>query len=213
MLAAWRGFDGREGRLKYIIPAISITLLLLAGCGVTQEVAGPIERVELVSMTPLPPITLGSHQRGTTLNVLIHILPDGTVEDARMLRSSGDVEWDSLALQSMRQWRYVPYRRDSVPIGVWFRQQVVLKIQEPIIWTIGELVSSSPYEADSLYGLLEKGTDLDSLFRRAIGTFDIARYPKNVRDALSRLDPGECTSPLRRGKEYVIYKRFEQSGL
>lgn len=197
--------------MKYIIPAISITLLLLAGCGVTQEVATPTERVELVSMTPLPPITLGSYQTGMRLNVLIHILPDGTVEDARMLRSSGDVAWDSLAVRSMRQWRYAPYRRDGVPVDVWFRQQVVLKIQEPIIRTIGELVTSSPYEADSLYALLEKGADLDSLFRRPIGTFDIARYPKNVRDALSRLDPGEYTSPLRRGGEYVIYKRFEQS--
>jgi protein TonB len=197
--------------MKYIIPAISITLLLFAGCGVTQEVAAPTEYVELVSMMPLPPITLSSYQTGMRLNVLIHILPDGTVEDARMLRSSGDVEWDSLALQSMRQWRYVPYRRDGVPVDVWFRQQVVLKIQEPTVQTIGELISSSLFEADSLYALLEKGADLDSLFRRSIGTFDIARYPKNVRDALSRLDPGESTSPLRRGEEYVIYKRFEKS--
>ena len=128
-----------------------------------------------------------------------------------MLRSSGDVGWDSLALQRMRRWRYAPFRRDGVPVDVWFHQQVILRIQEPTVMTVGELVSSSPYVADSLHTLLEKGIDLDSLFRRSIGTFDIAKYPKNVRDALNRLDTGEYTNPLRRGDEYVIYKRFEES--
>jgi TonB family protein len=144
-------------------------------------------------------------------NVLIHILPDGTIEDVRMLGSSGDVGWDSLALQNIRRWRYAPFHRDGVPVDVWFRQQVVIKIQEPTVMTIGELLSSTLHGADSLHALLEKGIDLDSLFRRAIGTFDIAKYPKNVRDAMKGLDPGEYTSPLRRGDEYVIYKRFKES--
>jgi len=41
--------------MKYIFTAVAITLLLLAGCGSTREVAAPTERVELISMTPLPP--------------------------------------------------------------------------------------------------------------------------------------------------------------
>ena len=204
------GFDGRKGRVKHILSAMSITLLLLTGCVGTREVAAPTERVELISMTPLPPIAQGSYHAGMRLNVLMHILPDGTVEDVRMLGSSGDVGWDSLALQNMRRWRYAPFQRDGVPTDVWFRQQVVIKIQEPVVMTIGELVSSTLHEADSLHALLEKGIDLDSLLRRAIGTFDIAKYPKNIRDVLKRLDPGEYTSPLRRGDEYVIYKRFEK---
>ena len=196
--------------MKYIFSALSITLLLLTGCVGTQEVAVPTERVELISMTPLPPIAQGSYHAGMRLNVLMHILPDGTVEDVRMLGSSGDVGWDSLALQNIRRWRYAPFQRDGVPTDVWFRQQIVIKIQEPVVMTIGELVSPTLREADSLHALLEKGMDLDSLFRRAIGTFDIAKYPKNIRDVLKRLDPGEYTSPLRRGEEYVIYKRYEK---
>ena len=204
------GFDGRKGRVKHILSAMSITLLLLTGCVGTREVAAPTERVELISMTPLPPIAQGSYHAGMRLNVLMHILPDGTVEDVRMLGSSGDVGWDSLALQNMRRWRYAPFQRDGVPTDVWFRQQIVIKIQEPVVMTIGELVSPTLREADSLHALLEKGIDLDSLLRRAIGTFDIAKYPENIRDVLKRLDPGEYTSPLRRGDEYVIYKRFEK---
>jgi TonB family protein len=200
----------KGGQVNHIRIILSITLLLLAGCGGTLEVAAPTERVEIVSMTPLPPVAPGSHETGMRLNFLIHILQDGTVENVRMLGSSGNSEWDSLAMQSIRQWRYAPFRRDGVPVDLWFRQLVMVQIQEPIILTIGELVFSTLREADSLYALLGKGTNLDSLFRQDIGTFDIAKYPKTVRDALRSLPVGGYTSPLRRGEEYVIYKRFKE---
>jgi TonB family protein len=192
------------------ITAMSIALLLFTGCAGTHDVAAPTERVELMSMTPLPTVNLGSYKSGMRFNVLMHIMEDGSVESVRMLGSSGQSEWDSLALQSMKQWRYAPFRRDGVPVDLWFRQLVVVQIQEPIVMTIGELASSNLHEADSLFALLEKGTDLDSLFRRAIGTFDILQYPQNVRDRLRRLGTGEYTSPLRRGEAHVIYKRFKE---
>ena len=130
-----------------------------------------------------------------------------------MLGTSGDAEWDSLAILSMKQWRYAPCRRAGVPSDLWFRQLVVVQIQEPVVLTIGEIVSSSLHEADSLHALLNAGTGLDSLFRRTLGTFDIVRYPQNVREVLKQLDPGEYTGPLRRGEEYVIYKRFDTDTL
>jgi TonB family protein len=185
-----------------------MTLLLFTGCAGTHDVVAPTERVELISMTSLPTVDLGSYKTGMKFHVLMHIMEDGSVESVRMLGSSGQSEWDSLAMQSIKQWRYAPFRRNGVPVDLWFRQLVIVQIQEPIVMTIGELASSSLREADSLYALLEKGTDLDSLFRRAIGTFDIVKYPQNVRDRLRRLGTGEHTSPLRRGEVYVIYKRF-----
>jgi len=56
--------------------------------------------------------------------------------------------------------------------------------------------------------LLEKGTDLDTLFRQAAGTFDINKHPPKVRDRLIGLVQGEFTGPIRVGEKYVIYKRF-----
>ena len=78
--------------MKHILSAISITLLLLTGCAGTQEVAAPTERVELISMTPLPPIAQGSYHSGMRLNVLIHIQPDGTVEDAECPGPAGTLD-------------------------------------------------------------------------------------------------------------------------
>jgi TonB family protein len=196
--------------VKHMIVAVSIALPLLTGCVTPHETAVPTERVELMSMTSLPRVALASCKTGMRLNVLMHIQEDGIVENVKMLGSSGDGEWDSLAILSMKQWRYAPYRRAGVPVDLWFRQLVVVQIQEPIVMTIGEIVSSSLHEADSLHALLNAGTELDSLFRRAFGTFDIVRYPQNVRDVLRRLDAGDYTSPLRRGEVYVIYKRFNE---
>jgi len=194
--------------MKCTVAVVSITLLVLAGCGGSQEVAVPTERLELISMTPLPPISLSSHATKMRLIVMMHILEDGTVEDTRMLGSSGDSDWDSLALRVMRQWRYARPGRDGVPIDVWIRQPLLIQVQEPIVMTVGELVSASLREADSLCLLLEKATDLDPLFKQAVGTFDIVKYPPNVRDQLKKLSRGENTSPLRVGDKYVIYKRF-----
>lgn len=210
MIGARAGVDGRVAHMKHTITALAVTVLVLAGCGTTHEGAAPTERVEVVSTTPLPPMPLGLRQTGMKLDVLIHILPDGTVENARILGSDGDREWDSLAVQSMKQWRFAPFRRDGVAVDLWFRQVVVVQSREPMVMTIGELVCSSLREADSLHALLEGGADLDSLFRRSIGTHDIGRYPKHVREALGGLDSGGYTSPLRRGEEYVIYKRFNE---
>lgn len=194
--------------VKCTIAVVSIALLVLVGCGGSQQMAVPTERLELVSMTPLPPISLSSYATEMRLIVVMHILEDGTVENTRMLGSSGDSDWDSLALQVMRQWRYARPRHDGVPMDVWIRQPLFIHIQEPIVMTVGELVSASLREADSLCVLLEKETDLDPLFKQAIGTVDIVKYPPDVRDQLKRLSRGENTSPLRVGDMYVIYKRF-----
>ncbi len=198
--------------MKRTITSVSVVLLMLAGCGGSQQIAVPTERLELISMTPLPPVTSISYAMGMKLNLLIHVLQDGTVESVRMLGSSGDGEWDSLALQTMKQWRYAPPRRDGVPTDMWFRELVVVQIQEPIVMTIGELVTASSLEADSLYSLLVKGTDLDPLFRQTTGTFDIMKYPPTVREKLRKLGRGECAGPFQVGDKYVIYKRFRKRG-
>ena len=194
--------------MKHTFAAASITLLLLAGCGTTQEATAPTEHLELVSMTPLPSVTSDAYATGMKLNVLMHVLADGTVENVRMLGTSGDAGWDTLALGSMKQWRYAPYRRDGAPTDVWFRQLVVVQIQEPIVMTIGEIARPSQREADSLYALLGRGIDLDPLFRQSIGTFDIVKYPQAVRAEVERLELGDFTAPLRLGDNYIIYKRF-----
>lgn len=194
--------------MKQFIIILSALSLVFAGCAMPRQVELPSTQLELINMTPLPPIKSPVFASGLKLNVLLHVLQDGTVENVKMLGSSGDADWDSLALQSMKQWRYATPRREGAAVDAWFRQLVVVQIQEPIEMTIGELATPNLHEADSLHLLLQKHTDLDTLFRHAFGTVNIMTYPQQVREKLKKLREEEFTAPVRVGEEFVIYKRF-----
>jgi TonB family protein len=199
--------------------AIVFLCFLLVGCAASRPPEVSAEGPEVISMAPLPPLTSISTVRGLTMNVLFHLLRDGTVQDVRILGSTGDRGWDSLAAQSMKQWRFTPIAHDSVTGDHWFRQKVIVQIQEPVVMDLGELVCHSQAEADSLYLLLERGADFDTLARRvqgissaeyyrSPGAVEIARFPQHVRSELMKLGLNAFTPPLQLGHSYVIYKRF-----
>jgi TonB family protein len=194
--------------MKSTITVVLVILLALAGCTVTREVEVPTTQLELIDMTPLPPLESISYPAGMKLTVLLHVMKDGTVENVRILGPSGDGGWDSLAVQSIKQWRYAVPRRDGVPTDIWFRQLVVVQLQEPIEMTIGELASASLHEADSLHASLEKGAIMDTLFMQTLRTVNIMRFPQRIRERLKNLREDDFTRPLRLGEKYVIYKRF-----
>lgn len=203
--------------MKYLI---TFLFMVLIGCSATQHISVPIEQPELISTAPLPPLASVSYAGGLNLRVMLHVMEDGTIADARLLESSGDSEWDSLALQSMKKWRYTPALRDGVPVDLWVRQLIVVQVQEPIILKLGELVSSNEHKADSLYTLLQNGADFDTLVKQTPGipshgqsgfrgAVDIATYPRHVRDQLKKLRLDEFTRPIRVGLNYVIYRRYK----
>ncbi len=194
--------------MKLTSTVLLVTLLTLAGCAITEQAEVPPIHVELISMTQLPPLKTTAYAGGMKFNLLLHVMKDGTVEHVKMLQSSGDAEWDSLALQSVRQWRFAVPRRNGEPTDVWLRQLVVVQVQVPLVMTIGEVGSADLREADSLYALLEKGTALDTLFRQSLKTINVMTYPQHIREELKELREGEFTRPLRVGGTYIIYKRF-----
>ena len=54
----------------------------------------------------------------------VYILPDGTVGEIKLKRSSGFARLDEAALDAVRQWRYVPARRGDQPIPYWYVQPI-----------------------------------------------------------------------------------------
>ena len=124
----------------------------------------------------------------------------------------------------MKQWRFTPAFHDSSPGGRWIQNRIIVKPGDRVDMTLGELVASSQGQADSLYSLLERGSDFDTLvahsanvsfckFGRFLGTIDIDVYPKHVRDELRKLSVNEITRPLRLGADYIIYKRYDPERL
>ncbi|HSI56183.1 MAG TPA: energy transducer TonB [Ideonella sp.] len=54
----------------------------------------------------------------------VYILPDGSVGEIRLKRSSGHPRLDDAALAAVRQWRYVPAKRGDEPIPYWYVQPI-----------------------------------------------------------------------------------------
>lgn len=52
----------------------------------------------------------------------VYILPDGSVGQIRLKRSSGFSRLDDAALEAIRRWRYVPAKRGDEPIPYWYVQ-------------------------------------------------------------------------------------------
>jgi TonB family protein len=203
--------------MKQIIPFLFLSLL---GCASVQESEVPIDQPELIRMAPFPVAGTAFAAGQLKLNVLLHVAGDGTVSDVRLLAGTGIAQWDTLAIQSIKQWVFRPARRDGLPVDAWIRQVVVVRVQEPLKIKLSQLVFTTRQEADSQYQRLEHGADFDTLVQESGGTpgaersgflgeVDVAVYPPVVREALRRLREGEFTHPLRVGDRYIIYKRLK----
>ena len=207
--------------MKRLISYVPI-LLLFAGCGTTQVREPSHDQPEVISMAPLPAFPLVFPGGGLKFTVLLHVLEDGSVGEATMVGTSGVAEWDALAVQSIKHWKFNPAHQNGVTVASWLRQAIIVQVQEPIIEFLGELVLPRREMADSLYGLLKSGISFETLAKQSesasrdhcgyLGAVDIAIFPKHIREQLKTLAIDDVTAPMRIGEDYVIYKRFKKDG-
>lgn len=54
----------------------------------------------------------------------VYILPDGSVGEIKLNKSSGFPRLDNAALQAVKTWKYVPAKRGDQPIPFWYVQPV-----------------------------------------------------------------------------------------
>jgi len=200
--------------------ALLLFSALLLGCAVSREAGGPEQYPELIQSAPLPPLGAFPPSGGIRMDVVLHIRADGTVDSARVMGSSGDPDWDSVAVLSMKKWLFTPPRQGDRAVDVWMRQMLVVQVCEPAVMTIGELASPTERGADSLHSVIKSGTDFDTLMEAALGDpssglqarepreVDLAIYPQHVRVVLEKLDEGQVTRPIRVGESFVLYKRY-----
>lgn len=198
-----------------------LLLLLMAGCTAGHELSSSVEAPELVSLVPLPPYHGLSFQQSIKLDLMICVGKDGIVRDVRCLNSSNSPDWDTLAMRSVKGWRFTPPRRNGEPTDLWIRQSVTVEFQEPIMMSLGEVSSGSQQYADSVFQVLVRGTEFNDLASQqqfvfpdvrvsVLGTVDITQYPPRVREALTKLRVGECTHPVKVGDRYFVYKRLKK---
>lgn len=189
------------------------------GCSSTQQTTDD-SFPKLLTRTPLPVIPSTVIQPYFELDMVLFILEDGTVANIRLRRASGDAAWDSLAVASIKQWRFTAARFENRSVSTWFRLKLTVKYANPIYLPLAEILCNREEDADSVYAALERGEDFGELamkysaapsrlMRGLLGEVDINLYAENIFKAIHQLSVGEFTKPLKFGEQFVIFKRLQ----
>jgi hypothetical protein len=196
-----------------------LCFLFLAGCSSMQQISdGSVPK--LLIQSPLPPFPETLTRPVLELETVMFIMEDGTVGKTRMLKGSGDATWDSLALASLKQWRFTPARMDNKPVGSWYHMQSTFRFASPQLMNLAEILCTTDEEADSVYNVIEQGQNFSELAMRFsvdpsremsgnLGEVNINLYPENIRKPLSKLKVNDYTKPIKYGDLYAIFKRLK----
>lgn len=193
-------------------------LICFWGCSAVHNTTDNVAP-KLLMQEPLPPASK-SIQANLKLNMDLLINTDGSVGVVRLLNSSGDKEWDSLAIESIRKWKFTPAIVNGKPVAIWLRQSAIVAYMDPKFLSLAEIVCPTFEEADSVYNALLAGNDFSELVAKHsisesknnngnIGSVDIRYYPENIRQELISLTDEDFTKPLEFGNQFIILKKVK----
>ena len=204
--------------MKHIILFLCISLL--AGCSSAPTYDLPYTLPQLLEQSPLPALPTSVYRTRLELSLHMLILESGSVGMVKLLNTSGSVSWDSLAVASIRKWRFAPATVNDKPIRLWIRQRACVQCVEPILIPLSEILLKSREEADSVYQALKRGEDFGSLAAKysiavsrerqgALGEVDLHRYTENIQRILQDLSADEFTEPINYGQNVIIFKKMK----
>ena len=199
---------------------ILLSIVCLVGCSAMKQT--PDASVpQLLMKHPLPEIPESFTGASFDLEVVLFILEDGSVGKGRLLKGSNDAAWDSLALASMKEWRFTPARSGNQPISTWFHLRTTVRYAKLLIMNLAEILCTTQEEADTVYQAIENGEDFGDLamrhsvdpsreMRGILGEVNINMYPENIFKRLEKLAIDAYTKPMKYGDLYVIFKRLKK---
>ncbi len=198
--------------------AVLFCVVLLMGCSSYQVEKTNSSFPVLLEQTELPQVP----QRiiDPEFRLIIKLLVDekGKVAKALLLSGSGLPDWDSLAINSIKKWKYEPARLENKPVSIWFVQKVKIQYEEPCCLMLSQIVCDSYDSAIVVVKKLNEGIDFGELATKYscdsskatngfIGKRDVLLYPAPINRVLKRLAAGQHTEPIEYGKRFVIFKR------
>lgn len=197
-----------------------LSLLLIPGCSLFQTHQSSMIEPKLLKQSALPPIQ--TQMMNHSIEILCEFLlrEDGTVEQAKILRTSGDKTWDFLAEASLLKWEFSPALLDGQPIKILIKRQVKVVFADPVTIPLAEMQFNTLAEAESVYYNLKRGMDFGELAGAhsvsaskqaggVLGEVDIQYYSSEIRRILFNLNEEEFTNPIAYGDHYIIFKRLK----
>jgi TonB family protein len=203
---------------------VSVLLVVVtSGCKSSSEATSDYDTLpKLREYTP-PQLPEGATLAREKTEVLLSLRIDeeGNVQRASVLKSSGDSQVDSAALEAAKTWKYTPASKGGKPLPIVIEQKVTFatKLTESI--TFYEIVVDRKDLADSLWKILDAGGDFSEVASKFStdpsatqgGLRENVKFealPDILRTALDRLTPDQTSHPveLPDGK-YAIVKKLK----
>ena len=192
--------------------------VLATGCSSFSGLDSRIVPPTLIEKAPLPQPPVAVAGRDFYLRMEILVGKDGAVRHVTLTKSSGDPEWDAVAVERIMEWKFSPALMDDKPIQMRIIQTARVVTSTPIMMDLSELVCMSFAKADSAYSFLREGASFDSIASvysckevsmsvGHIGEIDINRYPEDVQSELHNLKRGSFTQPLPLGPYFAIFMK------
>ncbi|MBN1398635.1 MAG: peptidylprolyl isomerase [Bacteroidetes bacterium] len=191
--------------------------ICLIGCASMKHAADPSAPKVLLKQ-PLPPIPESITRLSFDLEVALFILQDGSASKAKMTKGSGDAEWDTVALASIKSWRFSPAKHNGQPVNSWFFLRTNVRVADMQIMNLAEILCTTRQEADTVYKAISEGRDFGELamkysvsptreMKGFLGKTNISMYPEYVSKELEKLRVNEYTKPIKYGDLYAIFMR------
>ncbi len=116
--------------LTRVLPAAVLAALALSGCErpVDSEALVPPTQ-PMARHTPPPdyPAELACYDVGGTVELIMEVGADGTPQDVRVERSSGQPALDEAALAAVAGWEFTPGTRGGQPVATDLRVPVTFR--------------------------------------------------------------------------------------
>jgi TonB family protein len=194
-------------------------VLFLAGC-IDNIVKESATQPELLRTYKLPTIPVDIYRLNFSIEAEMLVDENGNVSNARLIDSTGDKTWDSLAVLSLEKWKFIPARLDNHPVKTLIRRKIKVNFGNPVYMNLAQITCSTSLKADSAYEALLKGEDFSAVSKKYASNYavnntsllqnvDINCYPEYVHRALEDMDVNDFTKPIHYGGNYVIFKRLQ----
>lgn len=205
--------------MKHLVFLICLGFFI--GCSSTQKTTDD-SLPQLLKRSPLPVIPTTITQPYFELDMVLYILEDGSVNNVRLLKGSGDSTWDTLAVASVKKWQFIPAHINDQAISTWHHIKTQVRYANPQYCCLAEIICNTKEEAESAYVALERGEEFGKLVEKfstadsrekkgIIGEVDINLYPEYICQLIQKLGKEEFTKPVKYGEQYAIFKRMKKT--
>ncbi len=200
---------------------LSLLPVCFLACSTSREAKSDVP-VQLIEKTLFPDFEEDTYPMRKSLEVMMRVKPNGSVDEARILNPIKNAEWNVAAIDSIKKWRFIFFSPEDYPDGIVFKSSIRVELlDESEVVTTGELWFASSTMADSIYVQLRAGLDffdfvaslqldesMDVAFYQR--TMELKNYSDQVKKIVDMLRTEDFSKPVRVGSYFVIYRKMNE---